>query len=81
MVHVDQEPAGGEARGQREAAGPRVDGRAGNCGGDEMAAWADDELLAEVRVSVPANPDRHRLTRGRQPPERHAIDQLQQAAP
>jgi hypothetical protein len=81
VVDVDEEAPGREARGEREALGARVDARAGERGGDEMASGADDDRLAQVRVAVPANPDRDRLPRGRQPSEWHAIDQLKQAAP
>jgi hypothetical protein len=81
VVHVDQEAAGGEARGEREALGAGVDGRAGDRGGDEMASGADGKLLAQVRVAVPPNANGDRLTRGAQPSERDAVDQLQEAAP
>ena len=43
VVHVDQEAAGREARGERDALGARVDGGAGERGGDEMASGTDDE--------------------------------------
>jgi hypothetical protein len=81
VVHVDQEAAGGEARDERQALGARVDGRAGDRGGDEMASGADGELLTQVRVAVTANANGDRLTRGGQPSERDAVDQLQEAAP
>jgi hypothetical protein len=81
VIDVDQEAAGREARGEREAPGARVDARAGERGGDEMASGADDDRLAQVRVAVPASPNRDRLPGGREPSEGHAIDQIQQAAP
>jgi hypothetical protein len=81
VVDVDQEAPGREARGERQALGARVDGRARERGGDEVASGADADRLAQVRVAVPANANRHRLPRGRQPSEWHAIDQFQQAAP
>jgi hypothetical protein len=81
VVHVDQEAAGGEADREREALGARVDGRAGDGGGDEMTSGADGELLAQVRVAEAADANGDRLTGWRQPSERDAIDQVQEAAP
>jgi len=43
VVHVDQEAARREARGEREVLGARVDGSAGERGGDEVASGTDDE--------------------------------------